>query len=59
MNDDFSPHFLFTFVLALPNNVFSFFTICRRSCLRQGVRHYLLAMRVQVWVGLQNKLTTL
>ena len=37
---------LFTFFLALPNNLFSFLTLRRRSCLRQGVGHYLLAMSV-------------
>jgi hypothetical protein len=37
---------LFTFLLALPNNLFSFVTLRRRGCLRYGVGHYLLAMSV-------------
>ena len=32
------------FFLAIPSNLFSFFTLRRRSCLRQGVGHYLLAI---------------
>ena len=35
---------LFGFFLAIPSNLFSFLTLRRRSCLRQGVGHYLLAM---------------
>ena len=37
---------LFTFFVSIPNNLFSFLTLRRRSCLRQGVGHYLLAMSV-------------
>ena len=37
---------LFTFLLAVPNNLFSFVTFRRRRCLRQGVGHYLLWMSV-------------
>ena len=37
---------LFTFILALPNNLFSFITLLRPSCLRYGIGHYLLAMSV-------------
>ena len=37
---------LFTFLLAVPNNLFSFVTLRRRRCLRQGVGHYLLWMSV-------------
>ena len=37
---------LVNFVLAVPNNLFSFFTLRRRSCLRYGVGHYLLWMSV-------------
>jgi hypothetical protein len=37
---------LLGFFLAIPSNLFSFFTLRRRSCLRQGVGHYLLAMSV-------------
>jgi hypothetical protein len=35
---------LLLFVLALLNNIFSLITIRRRSCLRYGIGHYLLAM---------------
>ena len=35
---------LFTFALGLLNNLFSMITLRRRSCLRYGVGHYLLAM---------------
>ena len=34
------------FIIALPNNLFSFITLHRASCLRQGVGHYLLTMSV-------------
>ena len=37
---------LFTFFLALLNNLFSFVTLRRRRCLRHGVGHYLLWMSV-------------
>ena len=37
---------LFTFLLAIPNNLFSLITLRRRSCLRHGVGHYLLWMSV-------------
>ena len=37
---------LFTFFLALPNNLFSLVTLHRRSCLRYGVGHYLLTMSI-------------
>ena len=37
---------LFTFFLALPNNLFSLITLRRRSCLRYGVGHYLLTMSI-------------
>ena len=42
---------LFTFFLALPNNLFSFVTLRRRSCLRHGVGHYLL------WMSIINQLS--
>ena len=37
---------LLLFFLALPNNIFSFITLRRRSCLRYGIGHYLLWMSV-------------
>ena len=37
---------LLLFVLALPNNLFSFVTLLRPTCRRYGVGHYLLAMTV-------------
>jgi hypothetical protein len=42
---------LFGFFLALPNNLFSFVTLRRPSCLRYGVGHYLL------WMSVINQLT--
>ena len=42
---------LFTFFLALPNNLFSMVTLRRRSCLRYGVGHYLL------WMSIINQLS--
>ena len=44
---------LFLFFLALPNNLFSFITLRRRSCLRFGIGHYLL------WMSLVNQLNLL
>ena len=37
---------LFAFLLAIPNNLFTFLTVRRRSCLRCGIGHYLLWMSV-------------
>ena len=37
---------LLLFVVALPNNLFSFVTLLRPTCRRYGVGHYLLAMSV-------------
>ena len=37
---------LFGLFLSIPSNLFSFLTLRRRSCLRHGVGHYLLAMSV-------------
>ena len=37
---------LLAFVFALPNNLFSFVTLRRRSCLRNGIGHYLLCLSV-------------
>ena len=34
------------FLLAIPNNLFTFVTVRRRSCLRYGIGHYLLWMSV-------------
>ena len=42
---------LLGFIFALPNNLFSFVTLRRRSCLHQGVGHYLL------WLSVVNQLT--
>ena len=44
---------LLLFVLALPNNVFSFITVRRRLCLRYGIGHYLL------WMSIINQLNLL
>ena len=35
-----------TFLLAIPNNAFTFMTVRRRPCLRHGIGHYLLWMSV-------------
>ena len=35
---------LFGFLLAIPNNLFSFITFRRRSCLQNGIGHYLLCL---------------
>ena len=37
---------LIAFLLAIPNNLFTFVTLRRRACLRHGVSHYLLWMSV-------------
>ena len=37
---------ILAFFLAIPNNLFTFFTIRRGSCLRHGIGHYLLWMSV-------------
>jgi hypothetical protein len=45
---------LLTFLLAIPNNLFSFVTFRRQQCLRTGVGHYLLYISVinQISIGL-------
>jgi hypothetical protein len=45
---------LLGFFFALPNNLFSFVTLRRRSCLRNGIGHYLLCLSVinQITVAL-------
>ena len=42
---------LLVFFFALPNNLFSFVTLSRRSCLQNGIGHYLL------WMSVINQLT--
>ena len=37
---------VFAFLVAIPNNLFTFVTLRRRSCLRHGIGHYLLWMSV-------------
>ena len=42
---------LLAFVLAIPNNLFTFVTLRRQVCLRHGIGHYLL------WMSVINQLT--
>ena len=42
----------FAFLLAIPNNLFTFITVRRPVCLRQGIGHYLLWMSVSSQVSL-------
>ena len=42
---------LFSFLLAIPNNLFSFVTLRRKSCLQIGLGHYLLS------ISLLNQIT--
>ena len=42
---------LFAFFLSIPNNLFTFVTLRRRSCLHHGIGHYLL------WMSVVNQLS--